>query len=96
MILEFFFFFLFPVVLVTLLSLPLFLWLRNRDKQSLVIYIITGLFLSLIVTFMFLASLILMTNTPVDGALLIVLVVTCYGLVLGSTWFLFTRSTSLG
>lgn len=75
-------------MLVTLLSLPVFLWLKSRAKQSLVTYLIAGLSLAVLVYFVFLASLISLGDNPIDGALLIALVIGAYGLILG--WFAWT------
>jgi len=82
-------------VIVTLLSIPVFLWLKNRLKQSLVTYLITGLFLSLLVIFVFLASAVSLGDNPIDGALFIALVIGCYGLILGFVaWLLKGRVSS--
>ena len=84
-------------MLVTLLSMPVFLWLKNRVKQSLVTYLITGLFISLLVIFVFLASAVSLGDNPIDGVLFIVLVIGCYGLILGFVaWLLRGRVSSTG
>jgi hypothetical protein len=70
-------------VLVTLLSIPVFLWLKSRVKQSLVTYLISGLFLSVLVSSVFLVSVISLGDNPIDGALFIALVIVCYGFILG-------------
>lgn len=75
--------FVFPVLLITLLSLPLFLWIKNNTQKKLVTYIISSFFLAMVIVFSFLIIIILIIDNPIAAAPMIILVVGCYSILLG-------------
>lgn len=76
-------FYVFPVMLITLLSLPLFLWIKKNTQQYCATYIIASFTLAAIIGFLLLAIIILIGDNPIAGAAMKILALGCYGIVLG-------------
>ena len=95
MILIFLFFFVFPAILITGLSVPLFLWIKNKTQQKLVTYLLASFIFPILVGLAFLGMIISIGDNPIDGGLKVVLGLGCYGIFLGAVaWFLGNRLSS--
>ena len=76
-------FYVFPVMLITLLSLPLFLWIKKNTQQYCATYIIASFTLATIIGFLLLAIIILIGDNPIAGSAMKITALGCYGIVLG-------------
>lgn len=75
---------LFPLVLITMCSLPVFLWVKHKTQGALAIYLFSGISASLIISGILVLTIEYLTGEPVGYALEVSTVSLIYGVFLGS------------
>jgi hypothetical protein len=83
MILGVFFILIFPFILVSLLSFPMFLWLKNSHYQNRFLYPLSGSILGFLISILFVILIENFSQKDISVYLISVAIVTVYGVVLG-------------
>jgi len=92
MVMVVLFVFLFPMLAFTVLSFPVFLFLKANHSKNLVLFTSTGFILAGLFAFFFLALLGSLNDKPIASRDLLIIVLSLYGMLLGGFyWFLSSR-----
>ena len=89
MLLMMFFIFLFPVLTIALLSLPMFLFIKNKTSGALHWYMLASVASANFIGFLFIALLNSLSDKHFGSGSYTVLAYSSYGLILGAvSWYL--------
>ena len=92
MSLMIFFIFLFPVLAIALLSLPMFLFIKNKTSGALHWYILAAVVSANFIGFLFITLLNSLSDKHLGSGLHATLACSGYGLILGAVfWYLAAR-----